>query len=120
MKRKVTVILATVLFLAACAVMAAMEQRVLSGVALGAGSGVLIGAAAGSVGIGAAIGGGAGLLAGYAYDQYQKPQRTASLDLRASEKMKPSSSKSPDGEANKKKPETAPSKDISPAALHVM
>jgi osmotically inducible lipoprotein OsmB len=50
--------------------MSPTEQRVLSGGAIGAGSGALIGAAAGNAGAGAAIGGGAGLLGGFLYDQW--------------------------------------------------
>jgi hypothetical protein len=45
---------------------------VLSGGAIGASSGALIGWAAGSPAAGAAIGGGAGLLGGFLYDQYEK------------------------------------------------
>jgi hypothetical protein len=52
--------------------MSPTEQRVLSGGAIGAAGGTLIGLAAGSPAIGAAVGGGAGLLGGFAYDQYQK------------------------------------------------
>ena len=46
--------------------------RTLGGGAIGAGSGALIGWAAGCPACGAAIGGGAGLAGGYIYDQYQK------------------------------------------------
>jgi hypothetical protein len=45
---------------------------VLSGGAIGASSGALIGWAAGSPAAGAAIGGGAGMLGGFLYDQYEK------------------------------------------------
>ncbi|MFI5331086.1 MAG: YMGG-like glycine zipper-containing protein [Desulfobaccales bacterium] len=48
--------------------------RSLSGGAVGAGAGALIGWAAGCPACGAAIGGGAGLVGGYAYDQYEKSQ----------------------------------------------
>jgi hypothetical protein len=48
--------------------------RTLGGGAIGAGSGALIGWAAGCPACGAAIGGGAGLLGGYVYDQYEKSQ----------------------------------------------
>ena len=48
------------------------EQRVLSGGAIGAGSGVVIGALAGPPAIGAAAGAGAGALGGLVYDQVQK------------------------------------------------
>jgi osmotically inducible lipoprotein OsmB len=46
----------------------------LSGGAIGASSGALIGWAAGSPAVGAAIGGGAGALGGFVYDQYEKSQ----------------------------------------------
>jgi osmotically inducible lipoprotein OsmB len=48
--------------------------RTLGGGAIGAGSGALIGWAAGCPACGAAIGGGAGLVGGYVYDQYEKSQ----------------------------------------------
>jgi uncharacterized membrane protein YebE (DUF533 family) len=79
MKETIVFILMAFLFFAGCAGMSATEQRVLSGGAIGAGGGALIGAAAGSAAIGAAVGGGAGLLAGYAYDQYQKSRRASML-----------------------------------------
>jgi len=74
MKKYLVLTLAALLFVGACSGMSYTEQRVLSGGAIGAGSGALIGAAAGSAGTGALIGGGAGLLGGYLYDQYQKSQ----------------------------------------------
>lgn len=43
------------------------EQRVLTGTALGAGAGALIGAAAGNAGTGALIGAGVGAAGGYLY-----------------------------------------------------
>ncbi len=71
--KKAVVLLGTVALLSwGCAGMSYTEQRVLSGGAMGAAGGALIGAAAGSTAIGAAAGGGAGLLGGYIYDQYQK------------------------------------------------
>jgi hypothetical protein len=71
--RKATVLfLVVILFSWGCSGMSYTEQRVLSGGAIGATGGALIGAVAGSAGIGAAAGGGAGLLGGYVYDQYQK------------------------------------------------
>ncbi len=54
--------------------MSTSAQRIVGGGVIGAGSGALIGAAAGNPAAGAAIGGGAGLLGGYIYDQYQKSQ----------------------------------------------
>jgi osmotically inducible lipoprotein OsmB len=74
MQKYLAVIVVACLFAGACSGMSYTEQRVLSGGAIGAGSGALIGAAAGSAATGAAIGGGAGLLGGYLYDQYQKSQ----------------------------------------------
>jgi hypothetical protein len=74
MKRAVVLALLVVLVAGGCSGMSYTEQRVLTGGAVGAGSGALIGAAAGSPGTGAAIGAGAGLLGGYIYDQYQKSQ----------------------------------------------
>lgn len=120
MKGKFSIFLATILFFAACAGLSAMEQRVLSGGALGAGSGALIGAAAGSAGIGAAIGGGAGLLAGYAYDQYQKPKQTDSRPHENPDSKEPRASQPPAGGDSKKAPEKAPPKEVSPAGLQVM
>ena len=58
------------MFAGACSGMSYTEQRTLSGGAIGAAGGALIGAAAGS----AATGGGAGLLGDYLYDQYEKSQ----------------------------------------------
>jgi uncharacterized membrane protein len=72
--RKTVAIMVTALVMGGCAGMSPTEQRVLSGGAIGASGGTLIGLAAGSPAIGAAVGGGAGLLGGYVYDQYQKSQ----------------------------------------------
>ena len=74
MKKCLALILVALLFVCACSGMSYTDQRVLSGGAIGAGGGALIGAAAGSAATGAAIGGGAGLLGGYLYDQSQKSQ----------------------------------------------
>jgi len=75
MKSTIAVILVVFLALVAgCANMSTTEQRVLSGGAIGASSGAVIGALAGSAALGAAAGGGAGLLAGFIYDQAQKPR----------------------------------------------
>lgn len=72
MKQLGILVLAMVFLVGGCSGMSYTEQRVLSGGAIGAGSGALIGAAAGSAATGAAIGGGAGLLGGYIYDRYEK------------------------------------------------
>ncbi|MBM4274743.1 MAG: hypothetical protein FJ134_09845 [Deltaproteobacteria bacterium] len=72
MKRALILVLAASLLVGACSGMSTTQQRVLSGGAIGAGSGALIGWAAGNPAAGAAIGGGAGLLGGFVYDQYEK------------------------------------------------
>jgi len=72
MKRTLALVLVVVLLVGSCSGMSNTQQRVLTGGAVGAGSGALIGWAAGCPGCGAAIGGGAGLMGGYIYDQYEK------------------------------------------------
>jgi hypothetical protein len=72
MKKTVIIIVVLALALGGCSGMSTTQQRVLSGGAIGASSGALIGWAAGSPAAGAAIGGGAGVLGGFLYDQYQK------------------------------------------------
>ena len=74
MKKVIILLVVAALFLGGCSGMSKTQQRVLSGGAIGASSGALIGWAAGCPACGAAIGGGAGLLGGYAYDQYEKSQ----------------------------------------------
>ena len=69
MKKAVILVVVLALALGGCST---TGQRVLSGGAIGASGGALIGWAAGSPAAGAAIGGGAGLLAGFLYDQYEK------------------------------------------------
>lgn len=72
MKKAVILVMVVALAVGGCSGMSSTQQRVLSGGAIGASSGALIGWAAGSPAAGAAIGGGAGLLGGYLYDQYEK------------------------------------------------
>jgi len=72
MKKTIALVVVAVLLVGGCSGMSTTQQRVLSGGAVGAGSGALIGWAAGSPAAGAAIGGGAGLLGGYIYDRYEK------------------------------------------------
>ncbi len=74
MKQAASIIMVAALLVGGCSGMTPTQQRMLSGGAIGAGSGALIGWAAGCPACGAAIGGGAGLLGGYAYDQYEKSQ----------------------------------------------
>lgn len=72
MKRAVILVVVLALAVGGCSGMSSTQQRMLSGGAMGASSGALIGWAAGSPAAGAAIGGGAGVLGGFLYDQYQK------------------------------------------------
>jgi len=72
MKKAVILLMVVALTVGGCSGMSSTQQRVLSGGAIGAGSGALIGWAAGSPAAGAAIGAGAGALGGFLYDQYQK------------------------------------------------
>ena len=74
MKGVVIVVSLTALLIVGCSGMSNTEQRVLSGGAIGAGGGALIGWAAGCPACGAAIGAGTGMVGGYVYDQYQKSQ----------------------------------------------
>ncbi len=72
MKQIVILILIVALALGGCSGMSSTQQRALSGGAIGAGTGALIGWAAGSPAIGAAVGAGAGAVGGLIYDQYEK------------------------------------------------
>ena len=72
MKKAIVLLVVLSLALGGCSGMNATQERVLSGGAIGASSGALIGWAAGSPAVGAAIGGGAGLLGGLIYDQYER------------------------------------------------
>ncbi len=72
MKKAIVLVVVLALALGGCSGMSTTQQRVLSGGAIGASGGTLIGWAAGSPAAGAAIGGGVGLLGGFLYDQYQK------------------------------------------------
>jgi osmotically inducible lipoprotein OsmB len=74
MSKLVILVMVVAIALGGCSGMSNTQQRTLSGGAIGAGGGTLIGWAAGCPACGAAIGGGAGLLAGYAYDRYEKSQ----------------------------------------------
>lgn len=53
---------------AGCADMSPKEKRVLTGTAIGAGGGALLGGAMGHPGVGAVLGGAAGAAGGYIYD----------------------------------------------------
>jgi len=53
------------------------EQRVLSGGAIGAGGGAVLGAIGGNAGLGAVLGGAAGLAGGYLWDQHKQAEADA-------------------------------------------
>ena len=63
--------------LAACADMTPTQQRALSGTAIGAGGGAVIGAIGGNAALGAGIGAGAGLLGGLLVDRSRQAQDSA-------------------------------------------
>jgi osmotically inducible lipoprotein OsmB len=73
MKKAAILIMVAALLVGGCAgANTNTATRTLGGGAIGAGSGALIGWAAGCPACGAAIGGGVGLAGGYVYDQYEK------------------------------------------------
>ena len=75
MKKSLILILAVTLLTGACATgMGPTTSSVVTGGALGAGTGAAIGVAAGNPGAGAAIGAGAGALGGFLFDQWQRNQ----------------------------------------------
>ena len=74
MKTAAIMVLVAALLVGGCSGMSPTAQRTLSGSAIGAGGGAIIGWAAGCPGCGAAIGAGAGALGGLIYDQYEKSQ----------------------------------------------
>ncbi len=72
MKKLLVLVVVATLVVSGCGGMSTTEQRVLSGGAIGAGSGALIGWAAGNPAVGAAVGAGAGALGGYIYDRVDR------------------------------------------------
>ena len=80
MRQVVILLVIATLVLGGCSSMSATQQRVLSGGAIGASTGSLIGWAVGSPAAGAAIGGGAGLLGGFLYDQYEKYRSSSNAE----------------------------------------
>jgi hypothetical protein len=59
---------------AGCSNMTTTEQRALSGTAIGAGTGAVVGAIAGNTGLGLVVGAGAGLAGGLIYDSVKKSE----------------------------------------------
>ena len=74
---KLLLLAAVALPVAACADMTPTQQRALSGTAIGAGGGAVIGAIGGNAALGAGIGAGAGLLGGLLVDRSRQAQDTA-------------------------------------------
>ena len=77
MKKLVLAAVVAALSLAGCSEMNPSQQRALSGTAIGAGGGAIIGPIAGNAGLGAGIGAVAGLADGLNYDKV-KQDRAAS------------------------------------------
>jgi Glycine-zipper domain len=75
---KKSLLLATVaLWLGACADMTPTQQRALTGTAIGAGGGAVLGANGGNAGLGAAASAGAGLIGGLLVDRSRQAQDQA-------------------------------------------
>jgi osmotically inducible lipoprotein OsmB len=75
MKKSLAYIVILAVLFSGCAGLTPTEQRVLTGGALGAAGGAIIGGAAGAPGTGAAIGAGAGVVGGFLSDQYEIRRR---------------------------------------------
>ena len=75
--KKLLLLAAVALPVAACADMTPTQQRALTGTAIGAGGGAVIGAIGGNAGLGAAVGAGAGLLGGLLVDRSRQVQDAA-------------------------------------------
>jgi hypothetical protein len=75
--KKLLLIAAVALPVAACSDMTPTQQRALTGTAAGAGVGAVAGAIGGNAGLGAAAGAGAGLLGGLLFDQSRQAQDRA-------------------------------------------
>jgi Glycine-zipper domain len=74
---KLLLLAAVALPVAACADMNPTQQRALTGTAIGAGGGAVIGAIGGNAALGAGIGAGAGLLGGLLVDRSRQAQDAA-------------------------------------------
>jgi osmotically inducible lipoprotein OsmB len=74
MKAAMTLLICGV-FLAGCSGMSDTQQRALSGTAIGAGGGAILGAIGGNAALGAVAGAGAGLVGGLIYDKVKKNEQ---------------------------------------------
>ena len=77
-------VLALVAMLAGCADMSQTQQRAVTGAAIGAGAGGIIGAAAGNAGMGAAVGAGLGGTGGFLLGRHNESVNRAYEQGRAS------------------------------------
>ncbi len=75
--KRLLMLAAVALPLAACADMNPTQQRALTGTAIGAGGGAVIGAIGGNAGLGAVAGAGAGLVGGLLVDRSRQAQDRA-------------------------------------------
>jgi hypothetical protein len=75
--KKLLLLAAVAVPLAACAEMTPTQQRAVTGTAAGAGVGAVLGAIGGNAGLGAAAGAGAGLLGGLLVDRSRQAQDAA-------------------------------------------
>lgn len=74
MKKILILVVVAALMVTSCAGMSPTQQRMLSGGAIGAGSGALVGWATGEPILGITLGAGAGVLGGFLFDRYMKSQ----------------------------------------------
>ncbi|MBV9687483.1 MAG: hypothetical protein JO096_09765 [Alphaproteobacteria bacterium] len=74
---KLLLLAAVALSAAACADMTPTQQRALTGTAIGAGGGAVLGAIGGNAGLGAVAGAGAGLVGGLLVDRSRQAQDSA-------------------------------------------
>ena len=75
--KKLLLLAGTAVALSACADMTSTQQRALTGTAIGAGGGAVIGAIGGNAGLGAAAGAGARLIGGLLVDRSRQAQDAA-------------------------------------------
>ncbi len=75
--RRLIAVLACGVALAGCSGMSETQQRALSGTAIGAGGGAILGAIGGNAALGAVAGAAAGLAGGLIYDKVKKDEQSA-------------------------------------------
>ena len=77
MSKPIAAVFVAALTLSGCASMTDTEQRTLTGAAIGAAGGALIGSFSANAGAGMLIGAAAGTVGGYLYDQYEQSKQDA-------------------------------------------